>query len=181
MFTLFDWRNSCLTDKDVLIFAGVCRTSQLQLYTSLIAVIMQLVFIFYNRLATPPDSVRGSNENKGSAAFVFLVLILDGTCFYLQSACAYALMSMVSPVTHSVVNCVKRAVLILLSIYHYGEDVTPLNWSGMVLVIIGVYGFNAASQIDREKKVVAKGIIGPSPSAIETSTINALSEIRIHG
>ncbi|CAI5702421.1 unnamed protein product [Peronospora effusa] len=154
-------------------------TSQLQLYTSLIAVVMQLVFIVYNWLATPPDPIRESSETNCSAAFVFLVLVLDGTSFYIQSAFAYALMSMVSPVTHSVVNCVKRAVLILLSIYHYGENVTPLNWSGMVLVIIGVYGFNAASRIEREK-VVAKGIIAAS-TIVETSTINALSEIRIDG
>ncbi|CAI5743279.1 unnamed protein product [Peronospora destructor] len=154
-------------------------TSQLQFYTSLIAVVMQLMYIVYNWLASPPATVREFSETDRSAAFVFLVLILDGTCFYIQSAFAYALMSMVSPVTHSVINCVKRAMLVFLSIYHYGEDVTSLNWSGMVLVIVGVYGFNAASRLEREN-LSAKGLIAAS-AIVETSTIDALFEIRIGG
>jgi multidrug transporter EmrE-like cation transporter len=140
---------------------------------------MQLVFIFYNWMATPPDPALEASKTDRSATFVFGLLIVDGMCFYVQSALAYMLMSLVSPVTHSVANCVKRALIIVLSIYRYGEDVTPLNWSGMVLVILGVYVFNSASRAEREQ--AAKGpLIAPAvPSFVQTSTISALSEIRI--
>ncbi|KAF1786247.1 Sugar phosphate transporter domain [Phytophthora cactorum] len=104
---------------------------------SIIAVAMQLMFIVYNWMATPPDPALEANKTDRSMTFVFLVLVADGMCFYIQSALAYMLMSLVSPVTHSVANCVKRALIIVLSIYRYGEDVTPLNWCGMMLVIFG--------------------------------------------
>ncbi|KUF96823.1 E3 ubiquitin-protein ligase AMFR [Phytophthora nicotianae] len=146
---------------------------------SIIAVAMQLMFIAYNWMATPPDPALEAKKTDRSTTYVFLVLVLDGMCFYIQSALAYMLMSLVSPVTHSVANCVKRALIIVLSIYRYGEDVTPLNWCGMVLVIFGVYVFNAASRIEREQAI--KGpIIAPAKSTfVQTSTINNLSEIRI--
>ncbi|ETI51690.1 hypothetical protein, variant 1 [Phytophthora nicotianae CJ01A1] len=121
-------------------------TSQLQLYTSIIAVAMQLMFIAYNWMATPPDPALEAKKTDRST---------------------------------TVANCVKRALIIVLSIYRYGEDVTPLNWCGMVLVIFGVYVFNAASRIEREQAI--KGpIIAPAKSTfVQTSTINNLSEIRI--
>ncbi|KAI9988112.1 hypothetical protein PInf_024373 [Phytophthora infestans] len=120
-------------------------TTQLQLYTSIIAVAMQLTFIAYNWMATPPDQ----------------------------------LLNLVSPVTHSVANCVKRALIIVLSIYRYGEDVTPLNWCGMVLVIFGVYVFNAASRLEREQAIKGPTIAPAKSTFVETSTISNLSEIRV--
>ncbi|RLN32562.1 hypothetical protein BBJ28_00024276 [Nothophytophthora sp. Chile5] len=152
--------------------------SCLQLYTSILAVGMQLVFIFYSWMAAPPDPALVATKSNRSSLFIFVVLVLDGACFYIQSALAYMLMSLVSPVTHSVANCVKRALIIVLSIYRYGEVVTPLNWSGMVLVIFGVYVFNSASRVERA--AATKGpIIAPVASFVETSTIGELSEIRI--
>lgn len=158
--------------------------SQLQLYTSVIAVVMQLLFIAYNWATAPASRSAKSRPDDKSSAFIFGLLVCDGLGFYLQSAFAYLLMSLVSPVTHSVANCVKRALLIMLSIFHFGDIVTPLNWSGMVLVIVGVYVFNAASRLERQvagdgKSVEDKARIAPSLSAIQRSTILALSEIRI--
>ncbi|RLN58135.1 hypothetical protein BBJ29_005978 [Phytophthora kernoviae] len=132
-------------------------TSQLQLYTSIIAVAMQLMFILYNWMATPPDPVLEGNKTNRSSMFVFSLLIVDGMCFYIQSALAYMLMSLVSPITHSVANCVKRALIIVLSIYRYGEVVTPLNWLGMGLVIFGVYVFNEMSRNPPEGVSVGLG------------------------
>jgi multidrug transporter EmrE-like cation transporter len=154
--------------------------SQLQLYTSLIAVAMQLMFIAYNWMASPREEVVESSKDDTSALYVVVLLSFAGLGFYLQSAFAYMLMSLVSPVTHSVANCVKRALIIVLSIYRYGEDVTPLNWSGMALVICGVYFFNSASRSERE--AASKGpVITPATmaGAITRSTIASLSEIRI--
>ncbi|KAG7393640.1 hypothetical protein PHYBOEH_006032 [Phytophthora boehmeriae] len=154
-------------------------TSQLQLYTSIIAVAMQLVFIFYNWMATPPDPALENNKTNRSSTFVFSLLVVDGMCFYIQSALAYTLMSLVSPVTHSVANCVKRALIIVLSIYRYGEVVTPLNWLGMGLVIFGVYVFNGASRVERAEASKGGPLIAPASTFVQTSTISALSEIRI--
>ncbi|CAI5736867.1 unnamed protein product [Hyaloperonospora brassicae] len=153
--------------------------SQLQLYTSILAVAMQILFIAYNWMATPSDPALEASKMDRSSAFVFCVLVLDGMCFYIQSALAYMLMSLVSPVTHSVANCVKRALIILLSIYRYGEDVSVLNLCGMALVVFGVYGFNTASRLERDQAARGAEIVPASPVSVLTSTITALSEIRI--
>lgn len=140
---------------------------------------MQLVFIVYSWATSPAE--RGASHAKAekSSLYIFVLLICDGLGFYFQSAFAYMLMSLVSPVTHSVANCVKRALLITLSIFHFGDHVSPLNWSGMVLVIFGVYFFNTASRLERAAE--GKGpVIAPSSGiAVQRSTIVALSEIRI--
>lgn len=166
--------------------------SQLQLYTSVIAVAMQLAFILYNWAAFPAYHGTRPWHGDRSQLYVLALLVGDGLGFYFQSAFAYLLMSLVSPVTHSVANCVKRALLIMLSIFHFGDIVTPLNWSGMVLVIFGVYFFTMASRLEREvigdssggkssKSVESTGsLVAPSlGDAIQRSTIVALSEIRI--
>jgi solute carrier family 35 protein E2 len=155
--------------------------SQLQLYTSIIAVLMQLVFIAYSWATSPP--ARGSSHTKEesmSSFYIFVLLICDGLGFYFQSAFAYMLMSLVSPVTHSVANCVKRALLITLSIFHFGDQVSLMNWSGMALVIFGVYFFNMASRLERNATESKRPLIAPAPGIpVQKSTIMALSEIRI--
>ncbi|KAF1331157.1 Drug/metabolite transporter, partial [Globisporangium splendens] len=154
--------------------------SQLQLYTSIIAVVMQLVFIAYSWATSPP--ARGSSDTKEgvSSFYIFVLLICDGLGFYFQSVFAYMLMSLVSPVTHSVANCVKRALLITLSIFHFGDQVSLMNWTGMALVIFGVYFFNMASRLERSATESKGPLIAPAPGIpIQKSTIMALSEIRI--
>lgn len=142
---------------------------------------MQLMFIAYNWVSAPRGEVVEAAKGETSAAYVFVLLAFAGLGFYLQSAFAYMLMSLVSPVTHSVANCVKRALIIVLSIYRYGEIVTPLNWIGMALVIFGVYFFNTASRIERDSAADKGPIIAPTNIAgpVTRSTISSLSEIRI--
>jgi solute carrier family 35 protein E2 len=148
----------------------------------MIAVSMQIMFLAFNWFSNPRSAITGSSHH--SALYLFVLLSFDGLGFYLQSIFAYLLMSMVSPVTHSVANCVKRALLITLSIFHYGNDVTLLNWTGMVLVIVGVYVFNAASRIERMESLKAilsgKNVSSCASVQIERKTISTLSEIRIN-
>ncbi|DBA00916.1 TPA: LOW QUALITY PROTEIN: hypothetical protein N0F65_006116 [Lagenidium giganteum] len=154
---------------------------QLQLYTSVIAVVMQLMFLFYNWFTSPGEAASNDTASGHSNLYLVTLLVIDGLGFYLQSAFAYVLMSLVSPVTHSVANCVKRALLITLSIYHFGDVVTPLNWSGMVLVIVGVYVFNTAARIEREASEMSKGPMLPTSFVqIAKSTISELAEVRVH-
>ncbi|CCI46217.1 unnamed protein product [Albugo candida] len=118
--------------------------SQLQLYTSVIAAALQISCVLYNEEAsTRSQSLAFYKSNN------FLHLFLAGLAFYSQSVFAYAFMSLVSPVTHSVTNCVKRTFLITLSIYRFGEDVTFLNWAGILLVTFGVYSYSIATKFEQ--------------------------------
>ena len=47
---------------------------------------------------------------------MFLSYLVNGICFHFQTISGIALMEAISPVTHSVVNTLKRAVLIWVSV-----------------------------------------------------------------
>lgn len=53
----------------------------------------------------------------------YCVHITTGVFFHLQSVMAYAVMGLVSPVTQSVVNTLKRALLIWLSVLYVSKRV----------------------------------------------------------
>ena len=69
-------------------------------------------------------------------------------------------MDLVSPVTMSVSNCAKRAMLIVLSIIYFGNAVGILTWLGMAMIIAGVFGYNRARTLQQQKdKVRMSGIV----------------------
>ena len=62
----------------------------------------------------------------------------------MQSVMAYAVMGLISPVTQSVANTLKRALLIWLSILYFGNPVTWLSALGTAVCIAGVFAYNHA-------------------------------------
>merc|ERR1712048_515834 len=85
------------------------------------------------------------------AAFVLdgracLLLWIDGVLYHMQSVVAYVVMSYLSPVTVSVVNTLKRALLIWISILVFGNKVTPLTQLGTVICLLGALWYNFARQ-----------------------------------
>ena len=78
----------------------------------------------------------------------FWCCVLNGIFFHFQTISAYVLMDYISPVTHSVANTAKRALLIWLSVMLFGNDVTPLSGLGTVIVILGVLLYNKAREVD---------------------------------
>ena len=63
-------------------------------------------------------------------------------------------MDLVSPVTMSVSNCAKRAMLIVLSIIYFGNMVGLFTWLGMALIIVGVFGYNKARTVQQQQDKV---------------------------
>ena len=76
-----------------------------------------------------------------------LHLFLNGVAFHLQSVMAYAVMGLISPVTQSVANTLKRALLIWLSILYFGNPVTLMSALGTAVCISGVFAYNYARQL----------------------------------
>lgn len=73
-------------------------------------------------------------------------LVVDGIFFYLQSITAYRVVALVSPVSMSVANCVKRALLIWLSTLAFGNPVGISNGLGTFMLISGVMVYNYVKQ-----------------------------------
>ena len=74
---------------------------------------------------------------------------------------AYAVMGLISPVTQSVANTLKRALLIWLSVLYFGNPVTWLSALGTAICISGVFSYNHA----RRKYPYKAPMVLPWPSA----------------
>jgi len=82
---------------------------------------------------------------------MLICLLANGIFFHFQTITAYVLMDYISPVTHSVANTVKRALLIWMSVILFGNPVTFLSGLGTGIVILGVLMYNKAQDIDRQR------------------------------
>lgn len=80
---------------------------------------------------------------------LLMLYIINGVCFHYQTISAYGLMQYASPVTHSVINTVKRAFLIWSSVLIFQNSVTLLSGLGTVVVTIGVFLYNKATAFDK--------------------------------
>lgn len=66
------------------------------------------------------------------------LLLTGGVCRCLDVLASYMILKRVSPVTHSIGNCVKRAVVIIASIFFFQTKMTSLNVIGTTLALLGV-------------------------------------------
>ena len=80
------------------------------------------------------------------------MLVFNGAVFYAQSLFAYSLMSLISPITFSVSNTVKRAGLIWFSVLVFGNAVTAVGAFGTLLVIFGVFLYQRARQMESAER-----------------------------
>lgn len=119
----------------------------LQFYTSAAAFVLQLPsFLLLVHFSSLYESIRQDHN-------LLLAYVLAGISFHLQSLSEYLLLSHISPVTHSVANTAKRALLIWLSVLAFGNQVTPLSWLGTSLVIIGVLMYNKAKTVSEQSQL----------------------------
>merc|ERR1719427_609330 len=121
---------------------------ELQFYTSVAATFIQIPFWF---------TLMDMHQKIGSIErYTMWMLLFNGVVFYAQSLFAYSLMSLISPVTFSVSNTVKRAGLIWFSVLVFGNSVTVLGAFGTFLVIFGVFLYQRARQIEADERIRVK-------------------------
>eukprot|EP00056_Hartaetosiga_gracilis_P020071 m.17434 g.17434 ORF g.17434 m.17434 type:complete len:329 (+) comp8142_c0_seq1:64-1050(+) len=109
---------------------------QLQFYTSAAAALLQLPMLIYTLAPQLKEVTIPSN--------IWIMIIIDSIVYHLQSVSAYYTMHHMRPVSQSVANTVKRALLIVLSILWFGNPMTLWSSSGIFVVFIGVFAYNHA-------------------------------------
>ncbi|MCL7024310.1 hypothetical protein MKW94_015654 [Papaver nudicaule] len=77
--------------------------------------------------------------------------LLSGLCFQAHQQIAYMILQRVSPVTHSVGNCVKRVVVIVSSVLFFKTPVSPINSIGTGIALAGVFLYSRVKQINKPK------------------------------
>ncbi|KAF8399677.1 hypothetical protein HHK36_015548 [Tetracentron sinense] len=78
--------------------------------------------------------------------------LLSGLCFHSYQQVSYSILQMVSPVTHSVGNCVKRVVVIVTSVLFFQTPVSPINCLGTAVALAGVFLYSRVKQIKPKPK-----------------------------
>ncbi|CAN4086043.1 unnamed protein product [Withania somnifera] len=73
-------------------------------------------------------------------------------CFHAYQQVSYMILARVSPVTHSVGNCVKRVVVIVTSVLFFRTPVSPINGLGTGVALAGVFLYSRVKRIKPKAK-----------------------------
>ncbi|GKV36432.1 hypothetical protein SLEP1_g44567 [Rubroshorea leprosula] len=78
--------------------------------------------------------------------------LLAALCFHAYQQVSYMILQRVSPVTHSVGNCVKRVVVIVSSVLFFRTPVSPINSLGTGVALAGVFLYSRVKRIKPKAK-----------------------------
>jgi solute carrier family 35 protein E1 len=100
-----------------------------------------------------PSAVAAYAASSGAAvspAVIFQKAMIAGACFHMYQQISYMILARVSPVTHSVGNCVKRVVVISFSVLFFKNAVSPVNAVGTAVALGGVYAYTRVKRAERD-------------------------------
>ncbi|KAL0318462.1 UNVERIFIED_CONTAM: Phosphoenolpyruvate/phosphate translocator 1, chloroplastic [Sesamum angustifolium] len=83
---------------------------------------------------------------------VYTRSLLAALCFHAYQQVSYMILQRVSPVTHSVGNCVKRVVVIVTSVIFFRTPVSPINSLGTAIALAGVFLYSRVKRIKPKPK-----------------------------
>lgn len=78
--------------------------------------------------------------------------LLAALCYHAYQQVSYMILERVSPVTHSVGNCVKRVVVIVSSVIFFKTQVSPINALGTGIALAGVFLYSRVKRIKGKPK-----------------------------
>ncbi|XP_072990437.1 phosphoenolpyruvate/phosphate translocator 1, chloroplastic-like [Typha latifolia] len=105
------------------------------------------VTLFVEGVKFTPSFVQSAGLNLNQ---IYMRSFIAALCFHAYQQVSYMILSRVSPVTHSVGNCVKRVVVIVTSVLFFRTPVSPINSLGTGVALAGVFLYS------RVKKIKAK-------------------------
>lgn len=82
---------------------------------------------------------------------LILYIVGSGLTFYLYNEVSFFSLDLVHPITHAVVNTIKRVILILFSVVAFGTAMTTQSAIGSTIAISGVFAYSIAKQMTGKK------------------------------
>ncbi|KAJ7945856.1 Phosphoenolpyruvate/phosphate translocator chloroplastic-like [Quillaja saponaria] len=83
---------------------------------------------------------------------VYTRSLLAALSYHAYQQVAYMILERVSPVSHSVGNCVKRVVVIVSSVIFFKTPVSPINSLGTAIALAGVFLYSRVKRIKPKQK-----------------------------
>ena len=84
--------------------------------------------------------------------FIMSRAVFAAVCFHSYQQVSYMILQRVSPVTHSIGNCVKRVVVIVSSVIVFQTPVSMLNAIGTAVALSGVFAYSQVKRLAGKKK-----------------------------
>ncbi|KAK1301740.1 hypothetical protein QJS10_CPB12g00165 [Acorus calamus] len=110
--------------------------------------LMTPVALFMEGIKFTPSYLQSASLNLEE---VYIRSLLAGLCFHAYQQVSYMILQRVSPVTHSVGNCVKRVGVIVTSVLFFRTPVTPINSLGTAVALAGVFLYSRVKRIKPKK------------------------------
>lgn len=107
------------------------------------------VTLFFEGVKFTPGYLQSSGLD---VKVIALRALLAGICFHAYQQVSYMILQRVSPVTHSVGNCVKRVVVIVASVLFFRTAVSSMNALGTSIALAGVFGYSRTKQLKSKPK-----------------------------
>ncbi|XP_076920859.1 triose phosphate/phosphate translocator, non-green plastid, chloroplastic-like [Bidens hawaiensis] len=118
---------------------------------TLFSVITIMSFLMFTPVALLVEGVKFTPAYLQSAGLnikqVYIRSLLASICFHAYQQIAYMILQRVTPVTHSVGNCVKRVVVIVASIFFFRTPISLTNSIGTGIALAGVFLYSQVKQI----------------------------------
>ncbi|CAN8275510.1 unnamed protein product [Cochlearia groenlandica] len=83
---------------------------------------------------------------------IYTKTLIASLCYHAYQQVSYMILARVSPVTHSVGNCVKRVVVIVSSVIFFRTPVSPVNALGTGIALAGVFLYSRVKSIKPKPK-----------------------------
>ena len=77
-------------------------------------------------------------------------------CFHAYQQVSYMILARVSPVTHSIGNCVKRVIVIVASVVVFRNPMGPRSLAGTAIALGGVFLYSQVKRSQNKKAAAAK-------------------------
>ena len=85
-------------------------------------------------------------------SLIYKRALFAAVCFHSYQQVSYMILQRVSPVTHSIGNCVKRVVVIVSSVVVFQTPVSMLNGVGTAIALAGVFAYSQVKRLAGKKK-----------------------------
>ncbi|XP_021826002.1 triose phosphate/phosphate translocator, non-green plastid, chloroplastic-like [Prunus avium] len=107
------------------------------------------VAIFMEGVKFTPAALQSAGLNVQE---VYIRSLIAALCFHAYQQVSYMILQRVSPVTHSVGNCVKRVVVIVSSVLFFKTPVSAINSLGTGVALAGVFLYSRVKRIKAKPK-----------------------------
>jgi len=129
--------------------------------------VMSLLFclpitVFFEGVMFTPEAVAAYGLDPVT---VVKRTLAAGFCFHAYQQVSYMILQRVSPVTHSVGNCVKRVVVIIASVIFFQNPVSPLNGIGTAIALTGVFAYSQIKRMETANKKKADAALVEAKAA----------------